>query len=163
LCENDEVEYIEPDLVFSVPTTITDPSDTTTAVVPDDVDIGSGTSVTVVPPSSIVKPDIEEGSGPDVSTVYPDTTAKCNKIEEYEDKKETTYRRYTVILNTTSRTFKKSLIDDLMAKCSNPDNAMKANVTSALEYITTMFIAEMNIKAMEYVSQNSWLYICNMQ
>jgi len=109
-----------------------------------------------------VKPDIEEGSGPDVSTVYPDTTAKCNKIE-YKDKKGATYHRCMVILYTTSSTFKKSLIDDLMAQCSNPDNAMKANIINALDNIATMFIAEMNIKAMEYVSQNSLMYMCNMQ
>lgn len=78
-------------------------------------------------------------------------SGKCNKIKEYKDEKGAIYR-YTVILYTTTTTFKKSLIDDLIAHCSNPDSAMKAKITSALRNIATMFIAEMNIKAMEYVS-----------
>lgn len=83
MCENDKVDYLEPNRQITISPVVTDEPDPATTDGPA-TDSGSGSSVTVTPTSSIVMPDVEDdsSSGSGMITVVPATAAPstCSKL-----------------------------------------------------------------------------------
>ena len=98
------------------------------------------------------------------TTVTPQTTstptsaptppaAKCTKIANYQDERKIINYRYIVIFhNDTSSSYIQVFINDLMTESSKPGSTMKVKNVKPLLSLK-MFTGEMNIKAMEFVSQ----------
>ena len=91
-------------------------------------------------------------STPTPTSVPTPPTTKCDKIAKYKDEMEIIDYHYIVIFHdNTSSSYIQVFTQDLMAQSSKPDSAMKVKNMLPLLNIK-MFTAEMNMKAMEYVS-----------
>lgn len=130
MCDNDAVDYIQPNNRVSViPSTPNEPD-------PDDD--GSG----VIAPVETLTP----------TTATTPPALKCKKITEYKDDRETINYRFIVTLyKDTNESFIKSFVEDLQAESNRPGSAMKINSIHILLFLK-MIIVEMNMKAMEHVS-----------
>ena len=132
MCDNDAVDYIQPNNRISVtPSTPNEPD--------PDYD----------------EPD-PDGSGSSVGTVVPDVTTppapKCKKLKEYKDDREiVNYRFIVTMYRDTSDSFIKSFVEDLKAESNRPGSTKMIKNIIPLSFVK-MIIAEMNMKAMEYVS-----------
>lgn len=115
----------------------------------DDIEVQKETSTTVPPQTT--------------STPTPFTpSAKCNKIKEYKDEGEETYHRYIVILyESTSSSFIQLFLKDLLIQSTESGGTMKVKNIQPLLNLK-MFTAEMNIKSMEYVCENTKVKLIEM-
>ena len=113
MCDNDAVDYLEPNMPISPPPTPVDEPDPDTTEGPT-TDGGSGSSKIVVPTSSIVMPDIEEdssGSGMDV--VLPTCTKLYGELLPFNN--------YLVMFNHNSLDVNMQNLYELMRKVKKVD------------------------------------------
>ena len=145
MCDNDAVDYIEPK--YNPPT-----------------DDASGVAPTF---GSILTPDTDdddepEGSGTTavVPSTIPPSSNKCTKINEYRDGNS---HEFIVVMNRdTSPTYMRFFVQNVKYQSKKLDSKMIIKRIKTLENVQQI-IAEMNINAMEYVSQTiMYTYSCVM-
>ena len=150
MCENDAVDYIQPNFRLILPPIDEPDPDTTQSPYTED---GSGVALTS---GSIVTIDIDNPEGSGMGTVLPTTitppSTKCKKIKEYKDDREMINNRFIVTMyRDTSVSFIQSFVEDLKVQSNRPGSTMSIKSIQPLSFVK-MIIAEMNMKAMEHVS-----------
>ena len=137
MCENDAVDYIQPNGRVSV-----------TPSTPDEPDPDyDGT-------------DEPDGSGAidPVDILIPTPAPKCTKIKEYRDDRETVYYRFMVVMyQDTNDSYVRSFVEDLKAESNRLNSTIKIISIQLLRYLN-IIIAEMNMKAMEHVSNTIYIH-----